>query len=384
MQHRLLKNDGGGNFSLDANAFPSNGMNIAVAVANDFDKDGDEDLFVGARNVPRDYGMTPTSYVYLNDGKGHFTDVAGAENPGIANVGMVTSAAWLDVTGNEEKELVIVGEWMSPKIFSYTNKRFVEVKTNLSNLFGWWQTVATVDINNDGKQDLVLGNIGENFYLHPNQQNPVKLWMTDIDGNGDVDKILTRYSEGKDRTVFLKNELQEQVPSIKKQNLKHEEYAKKSVQELFPAKVLSKATVKQFNYSSSCVAINNGNGNFTVRSLPYRAQLSSVNAIHCMDINGDGLMDVITGGNKSGFLPQLEKLDASYGDVFVNNGKGSFDWLGSQQSGLMVHGEVRDIVEVKSKNKSLLLFLRNNDFPLTYKVNYSVTRNKHLLSSRVK
>ncbi|HKG68502.1 MAG TPA: hypothetical protein VKA92_06505, partial [Segetibacter sp.] len=110
-------------------------------------------------------------------------------------------------------------------------------------------------------------------------------------------------------------------------------------------------------------------GNFNVQKLPYRAQLSSVNAIYCRDVNRDGFIDLITGGNNSGFLPQLEKLDASFGDVFINNGKGSFAWMGANQSGLKVDGEVRDIAELKGKNKNYLLFLRNNDYPMMYKIN---------------
>lgn len=366
IQNRLFKNDGKGNFSLDAAAFPNNGMNIAVAAANDFDHDGDLDLFVGGRSDPRNYGASPSSYIYLNDGNGHFTDVAKTKNPGIANVGMVTGAVWIDVASNSDKELVIIGEWMTPRIFSFNRDHFTEVKTNLTNMYGLWQSVASADINGDGKADLVFGNIGENFYLRPDRQNPVKLWMADVDGNGEIDKILTRTVDGKDKPVFLKNDLQDQVPSIKKGNLKNSDFAQKSVQELFAPEILNKAAVKTFNYASSCVAINNGNGNFTVKKLPYRAQLSSVNAIKCIDINGDGKTDLVTAGNMSGFLPQLEKLDGSFGDVFINNGKGSFTWYDSKQSGLRVNGEVKDIAELKGRNNRFLLFLRNNDIPAMY------------------
>ena len=370
MLHRLFKNDGAGNFIIDINSFENNNDNIGVAVANDFDKDGDLDLFVGGRSVPREYGTNANSYLYVNDGKGHFKDIAKAQNPEIAHIGMVTDAAWVNVLGTVDKELVIVGEWMTPRIFSFNGKGFIEETSNLQNLFGWWQSLSVADVNNDGKQDLIFGNIGENFYLHPNKENPVKLWIADVDGNGDVDKILTRSIEGKDRTVFLKNDIQEQVPSIKKANLKHHDYALKTVQELFPSQILNKAIVKQFNYSSSCVAINNGNGKFTVQKLPYRAQLSSVNAILSIDFNNDGFSDLVTGGNKSGFLPQLEKLDASYGDVFMNDGKGNFTWLSSQQSGIKVTGEVKDIKLMKSKVNQWLIFSRNNEVPVLYKRNF--------------
>ncbi len=231
---------------------------------------------------------------------------------------MITGAVWEDVVNDTAKELIIVGEWMSPKIFSYKNGKFIAVESNLDDLKGWWQSIGTADFNNDGKKDLVLGNIGENFYLNPSKEQPVKLWINDFDGSGNADKILTRNIDGKDKPVFLKNDVQDQVPGIKKENFKHHDFAQKSIQELFSQDAVDKAIVKEFNYSSSIIALNKGNGEFEIFKLPTRAQLSSVDAIKCVDLNGDGKTDIVTGGNKSGFPPQLQKLDASFGDVFIN------------------------------------------------------------------
>jgi hypothetical protein len=294
--------------------------------------------------------------------------MAATKNRDIAHIGMVTSAVWADIEGNPDKELVIAGEWMSPRVFSFDGAHFREVKTNLLGMNGWWQSLAVADVNKDGKTDLILGNIGENFFLRPREDSPVKLWLADVDGNGEADKILTRSIEGRDKPVFLKNDLQDQFPGIKKGNLKHQEYANKSIQELFKPEALSKAVIKEFNYPASCVAINNGKGNFTVTKLPLRAQLSSINAVTFLDLNDDGFPDFVSGGNKSGFPPQLQKLDASFGDVFINNGRGGFSWMGPAESGLKVSGEVRDIVTLNTRNKKYLLFLRNNDFPGMYSV----------------
>ncbi len=369
MQNRLFKNDGKGNFTIDAQALPPNGMNISVAIAHDFNGDGYADLFVGGRNTPREYGITPTSYLYLNDGKGHFTDIAKTLNPDIANIGMVTDATWADVTGDGKKELIITGEWMAPRIFSYNGQKFVEIKSNLNQLFGMWQTVLATDINGDGKTDLVLGNIGENFYLRPDSANPVKLWINDFNKNGSQDKILTYTVDGKDKPVFLKHEFQDQIPAIKKQNLKHEDYAVKSMQELFPPDVIRNCTMKSWNYCSSIVAINLGNGQFRIEKLPAMVQLSSVNKIHAMDVNNDGIKDLVLGGNLFTFLPQFERLDASFGDVLINDGKANFKWIGQQRSGLNVKGMVRDIVAIPFRNEARVLFLLNDDFPLMYRLN---------------
>jgi hypothetical protein len=374
MQGRLFVNDGKGNFSLNATALPQLGINVGTVVADDFDGDKDIDLFVGGRSVPADYGKSPSSFILMNDGHGKFSDIAASKNRDLAKIGMVSDAALADINGDGRNELIIVGEWMAPRIFTFEKDSFKEIKCNLNELPGWWQTVNAADVDSDGKVDLVLGNIGENFYLHPDADSPVKLWMADFDGSGDVDKVLTRKVDGKDKPVFLKNDIQDQVPGIKKQNLKHHDFALKSIQELFPESAIKKAEVKEFNYCSSIVALNKGGGNFEIVKLPYRAQLSSLNAMVFADLNGDGMKDIVAGGNRSGFPPQLQKLDASFGDVYINRGKGNFEWTGARQTHLEIEGEVKDIIKIESKGVDNLLFLRNDDYPRMFRIN-KVQRN---------
>ncbi|MFT4152763.1 VCBS repeat-containing protein, partial [Parafilimonas sp.] len=366
-QIRFFKNDGRGNYSLDAAAFPENAANISVAVPFDFDNDGDLDLFAGGLCVPVNYGANPRSYIFQNDGNGHFTDVTSTVAPDLLHIGMVTGAIWANVAGDTEKELVICGSWMAPSIFQYKSNRFAEIKTNLSDMFGWWRSISAADVNGDGKEDLILGNIGENFYLRPDTNNPVKLWVNDFNQNGNQDKIITRTVNGRDVPVFLKHDLEDEVPFLKKQNLKHADYAQKSIQELFPDALLSKSMVKQFNYAASCVAINNGDGKFIINKLPVPAQISSVDAILCTDVNNDGKTDIIIGGNEDNFPPQFGRLDAGFGSMLINDGKGNFACMDCIKSGLAVRGNIRDIKEINSGHNRYLLFLRNNERPALYK-----------------
>ncbi len=367
LQHRLYKNDGKGNFEIDMQAFPVNNMNIAVAVANDFDGDGDQDLFVGSRSVPFAYGVSPQSYLYINDGHGHFTDATNTLNASMGNTGMVTGAAWADVAGDSNKELIIVGEWMAAKIFSYTNKKFTEIKnTNLGNMYGCWQTLAVADVNADGKMDLILGNIGENFYLKPGEKNPVKMWLNDFDKNGTTDQFITTTIAEKDMPVFLKKDVTEQFPFLKKENLKNSDFAAKAIQQLFAKDITDHAEVKQFNYCSSVVAINNGQANFTVKKLPFAIQLSNAAAICVADVNNDNLPDVIIGGNKFGFPPQFGRLDASFGNLLLNSGNGNFNAVSAAASGINITGQVKDISILKAGGKKYMIALRNNDFPVMY------------------
>jgi hypothetical protein len=290
-------------------------------------------------------------------------------NPDIANIGMVTGAVWTDIDGDGQKDLVIIGEWMTPRIFSFKKDHFEELKTNLGDLYGWWETVSAADINGDGKPDLILGNIGENFYLRPDSTNPVKLWINDFDQNGTPDIIMTRTDNGRDVPVFLKHEMEEEIPSIKKLNLRNEDYAKKSIQDLFPSNKLQKAQVKEFNYCSSVVAINKGNGQFAIQKLPFMVQLSSVNAVQCTDVDGDGHPDIVAGGNEFGLLPQFGRLDAGFGNILLGNGKGGFTWQPENRTGLELNGQIRDIAVIPGKNDKFILFLQNDEVPVLYKIN---------------
>ena len=366
LQHRLYINDGKGNFKIQTTAFPANKDNISVVLAHDIDGDGDLDLFIGAGCVTGAYGITPQSHIYINDGKGNFTDLPAEKVKGIADAGMVTGAVWADIDGDKKEELVIVGQWMSPKIFKYTNNGFIELSTNLSDMPGFWQTVSVADLNGDGKPDLVLGNFGENFYLKPSKEDPVKIFLNDFDNNGQIDKIVTRYIDGKDKPLFMKSELEGQLPMLKKANLHNADYAKKGILELFSKEQMEKTLVKQVNFSSSCIAFNLGNGNFKVQNLPQQIQFSSVKTVLAFDINSDGFTDLIIGGNEFGFQPQLGRLDASTGAILLNDGKGNFKSLDKMQSGINLQGQVRDIVLVKRKGKNSFLFLQNNEYPMLF------------------
>lgn len=366
--NRLYRNDGKGGFEIDGYALPNTGMNTSCFAANDFDGDGDLDVFVGSRNIPQTYGTTPPSYLMINDGKGKFTDITKTKGPQIANIGMVTSAVWADVTGDKKAELIIVGEWMAPQIFTYKNNKFEKLPSGLENLFGWWKTICSKDLDGDGDEDLVIGNLGENFYLTPDNDHPVKMFVNDFDKNGTKEKIITRSINGKDKPIFLKRELVDQIASLRKQNLKYEDFANKSVQELFSGEELKNVEIKTFNYSSSIIAWNEGGGKFTVNKLPLMTQLSCVNAINCSDVNMDGKPDLVLGGNQFAFLPQFSQLDASFGHILINKGNKQFDWLGADKTGLEIRGEVKDILELSINKTPHLLFLQNNDTPVLYKI----------------
>ena len=364
-QHLLFLNDGKGNFQLKPGATPINSTNCSVLVPMDYDGDGDLDLFAGSRSQPQDYGTPPASFLLQNDGKGNFTDVTASQAPAFLQLGMITSALWLPLQNGSGAVLTVVGEWMAPRSFQYAGGKWKEIENGLSAYKGWWQTITAGDIDKDGDLDFIIGNLGENFYLRPSTTQPVRLWLKDFDKNGIPDKIISQSIDGKDMPVFTKREITDQLPNLKKENLIHAEFAKKSVQDLF-GKNMDGAVMQEVNCSYSVVAINDGKGIFSVQPLPINVQLTSLNAAQIKDIDQDSYPDLVTAGNFFDVLPQFCRLDAGYGQVLINNKKGGFSTLTPQETGLRIRGAVRNIVTTKQGNKDIFLFLINNDRPVAY------------------
>ncbi|MCG8379579.1 MAG: CRTAC1 family protein, partial [Proteobacteria bacterium] len=242
------------------------------------------------------------------------------------------------------------------------------IQNNLENYPGWWYAVSVVDLNQDGAQDLILGNRGENFYFSASEDQPAKLWLKDFDNNGTVEKIITRTIDGVDKPLPLKREITDQVVSLKKKNLKHNEYAGQSIQDLFSEEELKGAEIKESTWFKSIVALNDGQGNFEVVELPKEIQFSCICDIYCTDLNGDSYPDVILGGNDSGFLPQYSKLDGSFGHVMLNDGSGGLNLIPNKEAGIMIKGDLRQFIELSIQDEPHLLGILNNNKPIQYKI----------------
>ena len=67
-----------------------------------------------------------------------------------------------------------------------------EITTDMNDHVWLVAICKAADLDGDGDNDLLLGNYGDNFYLHPDLQHPVRLWINDFDMNTLPDKVFSR------------------------------------------------------------------------------------------------------------------------------------------------------------------------------------------------
>lgn len=354
---RVYLNDGKAQFKKLDQAFNNLFLTASSVVPSDFNGDGFVDLFIGGRAVPWEYGQIPNSYLLQNDGSGRFTDVTEKKAKELSKIGMVTRAVWFDIDKDHDQDLIVCCEWGGIDVFLNQNGNFI--KKSLSKSKGWWNFVLPVDADNDGDIDLIAGNLGLNSRLKASANEPVRLYYNDFDGNGKKEQALTYYVNGKELPFVNKDELQKQLPFIKKKFLYAGDFAEASITEIFGSEKLKNAQVLTADYFDNAVLINNGGLNFTTIAMPWQAQLSSYRDAVIVDANNDELPDILMAGNYYDNNIQMGRYDADFGTVMINKGNGKFAC--ENINGLVIKGQVRRIKKINIGKREAFILARNND-----------------------
>lgn len=350
---RLYINDGNGHFSFLRGAIPQLHENKSCIAVADIDKDGDADVFVGFLSDPQKYGVPQNSYLFLNNGQAKF-EIASTETMNLLKLGMVTSASFTDLNRDGWPDLVVAGEWMPVKIFM--NNKGLFRAMDLPSSSGLWQSIYTADVNGDGHNDILAGNWGHNSKLWSGKNGPCKLYVRDFDNNGSIEQIMCYTIDGKQYPFLAKDELERQLPVLKKAYLKYSEVAGKTVDYIFYDLFKDYIELTAEELSSSCF-INNGKGGFKKLQLPHELQLAPVFSFTPLSDNKPGLF--LAGGNFYGVTPYEGRYDALLPTAFSFNKETSeFNVVATLPS---VAGEIRDQKWINYKGDKWLIVARNND-----------------------
>ncbi len=354
LKDRLYLGDGKGSFVKSENAMPKLATSSSTLAVNDVNGDGFPDVFIGSRVIPGRYPETPESHLLINDGKGNFTDRIAEIAPELQKLGMVTDAAWVDVNGDKVEDLLVVGEWMPVSIFINTKGKLDNDTASYFEkpLYGWWNTVESEDFNNDGRPDLIVGNMGTNTQFSVSESEPAEMYYADFDQNGSVDPIFCYYIQGRSFPYLTRDELLGQLAGLRSRFTSYKNYAEATIEDIFSEKELENANRLIADHMETTLFLSTGTGKFAEGSLPIQSQYGPVYDIVISDYNTDGKKDMILLGNNHHFKLRLGKFDANYGTLLEGDGRGNFRYLDQKSSGLTIWGEVRSSVLI---NNLLLL-----------------------------
>jgi enediyne biosynthesis protein E4 len=307
-----------------------------LAIA-DVDGDGALDLFIGGRVIPGRYPEPADSLLLRNEG-GRLVLAQRFEQ-----LGLVSGAVFSDLNGNGAPDLILACDWGPVRIFRNDHGTFRDItrEMGMDQYLGWWNGVATADLNNNGRPDIIAGNWGLNSRYRPTPDNPRKLYYGDIDGNGLVDLIEAVYDpvlgkEVPDRgfkpVSFALPWIREIIPTF-------EDYGLASIRDIYGDR-LDQARMVQVNTLASMIFLNQGD-HFEAKPLPPKAQFAPAIGIAVGDFDGDGNDDVFLSQNVFAVAPDSWRQDAGRGLWLRGDGRGNLDPVPGQISGVRVYGEQR-------------------------------------------
>lgn len=349
-----------GDVNFEKQELPSYFENAAVMKSADYDNDGDLDIFVGNNMVSNDFGAMPNSYVLKNN-NGKFSIL---QNQPFQNVGMITDAIWEDYNLDGFIDLILVGEWMTPKFFKNTNGNFVEENIIKSTLTGLWQQITPFDIDKDGDIDYLLGNWGKNSKFEASQEHPLRMYYSDFDENGSTETIICNFKNGAYYPLLGLDELGSQIVSLRKKFNNYKSFAGKSIDAIFEPSVLKKAHIFEVNTLASGY-LKNENNTFTFVPFKNELQVSPISAFLEFDFDANGENEVLVAGNYFGVSPYHGRFDSFPGALIFNENK---IILGNKIGLDFSQKAVKKLNIIKVQNKSYVLATINNDSAQVYQL----------------
>ncbi|MBW8243538.1 VCBS repeat-containing protein [Muricauda oceani] len=361
LQDRLYINDGKANFTRSKN-LPKMLTSTKAIASHDYDNDGDLDLIVGGRVIPGKYPLSPRSYVLRNT-NGSFVDVTQNVAPDFQEIGLVNDILLSDYDGDNQKDLIVVGEWMPITIFDIQEGIFQKHDIDvLSETEGWWNTVSEIDFDNDGDMDYFVGNLGANNKFHPSKEKPLHVYGNNFDSDGHYDMILSKIYKGKLVPVRGKECSTSQNAFVSQKIKSYEEFANSSLIDIYGEEEIENSFHKKATEFESVYLENMGNGSFTVKHLPTSAQLGPTMSFVFADVNKDGHMDVIGSGAIHESEVETVKYDSNIGYILLGDSEGN---MKTYKDVSFYNGLNAKQMKMVTLNQKPYLFIANNNRPLT-------------------
>jgi hypothetical protein len=362
LKDRIYINDGLGVFSKKTNALPNIFKSTQCVKASDIDGDGDLDLFVGTRLIAGKYTFPASSYLLINE-NGIFKEAPNNIAPDLQNIGMVTDAVFSDIDKDGDADLLVVGEWMQIKVLENNHGIFKDSSQKFGikeDSRGMWWSITANDIDNDGDDDYIIGNLGKNNKFNATKEHPFKVYANDFDNNGTNDVVLAKYY--KDGYVPMRGKecTTQQMPYVAKKFKDYHSFASSKLIDILPENNLENAIIYEINNFESIILINEG-GKLIRKPLPIQAQVSPIKASLVDDFNNDGFKDILLVGNHYGVEVETIRYDAGYGSLLLGDGENNFKIAAPNHSGVHIPFDSRSIQAIKIKNKKALLITNNND-----------------------
>ena len=370
LKDRLYINDGNGNFSKDSKAIPSIYESSQCVKTSDIDADGDLDLFIGIRLIAGKYAFPATSYILIND-NGKFKKAASYIAPPLKDIGMVTDAVFSDIDNDGDIDLIVVGEWMKIKVLENDNGIFIDssVKFGIKDdSRGIWWSITASDLDNDGDDDYIIGNLGKNNKFKATKEQPFKVYVNDFDNNGTNDVVLAKYYKGDYVPMRGKECTTQQMPYVSEKFKDYHSFASSKLIDILPEGKVKDALVYEITNFESIILINE-NGKLKRKQLPIQAQLSPIKGTLVDDFNADGYKDILLVGNHYGVEVETTRYDAGYGALLLGDGNNNFKFTPPNISGFHIPLDSRSLHPIHINKKKGIIITNNNDSLVIYNRN---------------
>ena len=316
--------------------------NTSAVAAVDFDRDGDLDLFVGARSIPGKYPLTPNSHLLINEG-GKFSVAPESVAPELSQVGLVNSAVWTDYDGDGWSDLVVALDWGPVTFFKNENGTLTNVtgQLGLDDKLGWWRGIAVADLDDDGDVDFVVTNQGRNTKYHADARHPHRLYYNDFDNSGTMDLVEAEFEGDTEYPVRGRSCSSSAMPFVADKFETYHDFAMASLSDIYETDN-KQGSHREVNFLDSAILWNDSS-KFRVQSLPYLAQISPSFGVEVADFDGDACLDILIANNFFASQAETGFMDGGLSWFLKGDGTGNFVPVWPNESGVVISGDANGL-----------------------------------------